>query len=48
MLALADVTFGYDARAVVRGVSLTVARGELVALVGSCGGCALREVLGAL
>ncbi|MBK9034977.1 MAG: ABC transporter ATP-binding protein [Myxococcales bacterium] len=37
MLALDDVTFGYDARAVVRGVSLTVARGELVALVGPNG-----------
>ena len=37
MLSLAEVTFGYDARAVVRGVSLEVARGELVALIGPNG-----------
>ncbi|MBP8805236.1 MAG: ABC transporter ATP-binding protein [Kofleriaceae bacterium] len=37
MLELRDVTFGYDARPVVRAASLAVARGELVALVGPNG-----------
>ncbi|MEZ4398973.1 MAG: ABC transporter ATP-binding protein [Kofleriaceae bacterium] len=37
MLALTAATFGYDARPVVRDVSVAVARGELVALIGPNG-----------
>lgn len=37
MIRLDDVTCGYGAAPVVRGVSMTVARGELVALVGPNG-----------
>jgi iron complex transport system ATP-binding protein len=37
VLALSDVTFRYDGAPVVRGVSLAIARGELVALVGPNG-----------
>ena len=37
MIGLVDVTCGYGAAPVVRGVSVTVARGELVALIGPNG-----------
>jgi len=45
---LADVTFGYDARTVLKGITMTIPRGKIVAIMGGsgCGKTTILRLIG--